>query len=75
MWSDGFQIKPLNGHNVYNGIQLFTLTVLSSPGNKTKHHTLLLALCYKKFVDSGDFYNNLIKKGQGRLAICEMSLG
>ena len=67
IWSDGFQIKPLNGHNVYNGIQLYTLTVLSSPGNKTKHHTLPLALCYKKLVDSGVFatflenYHELMK--------------
>ena len=74
VWADGFQAFMISGHNEYNSIQLYTLTVVAPRGEQTKHHTLPFALCFKKEVDS-DIFCSLITECNNLLDVREVYFG
>ena len=55
IWADGFEANPQFGHNEFNSLQLYTLTVKAPKGKQTRSHTLPYALGFKKGDLSGIF--------------------
>ena len=74
IWSDGFQAFQIKGHNEYNSIQLYTVSVVAPRGEQTKQHTLPFALCFKKMIRS-DVFGSLIEQCQDLLQVREVCFG
>ena len=50
LWADGFEAHPQNGHNQFNSLQLYTLTVKAPKGKQTKRYILPYALGFKRVI-------------------------
>ena len=48
VWSNGFEAHQIKGKNEFNGLQIFTLTVIGPNYQNTDQYTVPFALCFQR---------------------------